>query len=63
MAQRPLSPRVGKAAKVYARFPDEALDRLDRLVARKGVTRSQYLRAALEAAIAADEAVEAAKAS
>ena len=63
MGQRPLSSAGGEAQKVYARFPEESIDRLDRLAARKGLTRSEYLRRAIEAAFAADEPQEATRAS
>ena len=43
--------------------PEESIDRLDRLAARKGLTRSEYLRRAIEAAFAADEPQEATRAS
>jgi predicted DNA-binding protein len=58
MSQRALNSNGGKAEKVFARVPDADIDRLNRLAARQGLTRSEYVRRALEAAIAADEAQE-----
>jgi hypothetical protein len=55
MAQRPLNPEGGKAEKVYARCPRGTNDRVDRLAARMGLSRSEYVRRALDLALAADE--------
>jgi len=61
---RRLSPEnPGEAEKLYAKFVRGTGARVDELAARKGLSRSEYLRRALAAAIAADEAEEAAQAS
>lgn len=62
---RRLSPEnaPGKAEKLYAKFMPGTSARIDELAARKGLNRSEYFRRALAAAIATDEAEEAAQAS
>jgi len=55
MAQRPLNPEGGEAEKVYARCPRGTNDRVDRLAALMGLSRSDYVRRALDLTMEADE--------
>lgn len=58
MAQKPLSPEGGRGDLVAARLPRGSGDRIERVARQRGLTRSEYVRSVLQAAIEADEALK-----
>lgn len=56
MAQKPLNPEGGVAQSLRARLPHEDMARLDEIVRRRGVTRSDVVRAAVVAYIDTEDA-------
>lgn len=61
MGKRPLNPEGGRAEKIYARCPNGTGDRIAHLAARRGLSRSTYIREVVLEAIQADEAQEVAQ--
>lgn len=53
---RSLSPEGGRSEKLYGKFPRGTGDRIDRLAAERGLSRSAYLREVVLGACEADEA-------
>jgi metal-responsive CopG/Arc/MetJ family transcriptional regulator len=52
MARRPLTPgAVGDAPRLIAAVPARMLDRLDELVRQRGITRSEFVRQAIDDAL------------
>lgn len=55
MAQRPLTPDGGKAEKLFGAFPRGSAERIDRVAAKHGMSRSELVRIAVLQLVEAEE--------
>jgi metal-responsive CopG/Arc/MetJ family transcriptional regulator len=54
----PLTPEGGKAEKLFGAFPRGSAERIDRIAARRGMTRSELMRIAVLQLVEAEESQE-----
>jgi len=58
MSMHPLTPEGGRAEKLFGAFPRGSAERIDRVAARHGMSRSEFVRTAVLQLVEQEESQE-----